>query len=87
MPGDDSRTGLRSLQPFDRHFELGSGTLAVIGSGEIGGKAHGLAMMQEIIDRDIASQFGPDIKVNIPTLAVIATEVLVKRLGVGFDEV
>ena len=65
---------LKSLRPFDRHFEPGTGTLAVIGSGEIGGKAHGLAMMQEIIDRDIASQFAPEIDVNIPTLAVVATD-------------
>jgi hypothetical protein len=64
----------RALAPFDRNFEPGTGSMTAMGSGSIGGKAQGLATMSELLHRDIDSQFVDVMQINIPTLAVIATD-------------
>jgi hypothetical protein len=59
---------------FDRHFFDGKETFTVIGDGRIGGKAQGLALINETIgDTFSEGRFGP-IDVNIPTLTVITTQ-------------
>jgi hypothetical protein len=62
------------VPPFERSFELGAGTLTVIGSGSIGGKAQGLATMRAVLDRDVGPRFADRVRVNIPTLVVIGTQ-------------
>jgi len=63
---------LESLTPFNRHFFTGKEKFTYIGNGSIGGKAHGLANIKDIL-ADLNSQFSPDFEINIPTLTVIAT--------------
>ena len=63
------------LVPFGRRYEVGSGEFTTIGSGEIGGKAHGLAhMKKDLLDRFDMGPF-PEFKLNIPTITVLATDV------------
>jgi len=64
----------KDITPFDRQFFAGLEKFTVIGSGELGGKARGLAAMKEILETNIAPLFLPDIHVAIPTLTVIATD-------------
>ena len=61
--------------PFDRHFFTGKEKFTLIGRGALGGKAHGLAVMEEILEIQITPRFLPEIHVGIPTLTVIATDV------------
>jgi hypothetical protein len=62
------------VTPFDRSFKLGVGTMAAIGSGSIGGKARGLAAMSDLLEREVNPRFGSIVRVNIPTLVVMATD-------------
>jgi phosphoenolpyruvate synthase/pyruvate phosphate dikinase len=62
-----------SLTAFDRHFFTGKEKFTCIGSGSIGGKAHGLANMKDILEKEIEPRFQAEVQVNIPTLTVIAT--------------
>ena len=64
----------RSLARFDRKFLSGSSKFTYIGSGSIGGKAHGLAHIKGIIESSLMDRFAPDITVEIPPLTVIATD-------------
>ncbi len=62
------------LPQFDRNFWDGTFRFTRIGSGSIGGKASGLIFVKDLL----ASHLGefsntPDIRINVPTLAVIAT--------------
>ena len=63
-----------NIARFDRHFFDSKEKFTYIGSGEIGGKAHGLAYMKDIIHDDVRPLFEPDIIVDIPTLTLITTE-------------
>ncbi len=63
----------KSLPQFDRHFFTGREKFTLIGRGELGGKARGLAVMEEILDQRLRGRFAPDIQVVIPTLTVITT--------------
>ena len=65
---------LGSLNRFDRHFFDGKDRFTYVGSGELGGKAHGLAHMKGILESDLMERFAPDIEVEIPTLMVITTD-------------
>ncbi len=62
------------LPLFDRAFWDGTFRFTRIGTGPIGGKASGLVFIKDLL----ASHLGefrntPDIEINVPTLAVIAT--------------
>ena len=63
-----------TLNSFDRHFFDGKDTFTYIGTGELGGKAHGLAHMKGVIESSLKDQYAPDIEVEIPTLTVITTD-------------
>ena len=61
------------LPPFDRRFLDGDTPFAVIGEGEIGGKARGLACAARLLaERFPGGRFG-DLRVEIPRFAVIGT--------------
>jgi len=64
----------RSLAQFNREFLKGGDKFTYIGSGSIGGKAHGLAHVKGIIESSLMDRFAPGISVEIPTLTVIATD-------------
>ncbi len=64
----------RSLARFNRKFLKGGDSFTYIGSGSIGGKAHGLAHIKGIIESSLMDRFAPDMAVEIPTLTVIATD-------------
>ena len=64
----------RSLPRFDRDFFKPGDRFTHIGSGELGGKAHGLAQMHGLIESKLKSAFAPAITVAIPSLTVITTE-------------
>ena len=63
-----------TLNRFDRHFFDGKDTFTYIGTGELGGKAHGLAHMKGVLESSLKDQYAPDIGVEIPTLTVITTD-------------
>jgi hypothetical protein len=62
------------LPLFDRNFWDGTFRFTRIGSGSIGGKASGLAQIKDLLAIHLPEfRNSPDIEVNVPTLAVIAT--------------
>ncbi|MBP1767381.1 MAG: response regulator receiver protein, partial [Candidatus Aminicenantes bacterium] len=66
--------GRPSLASFDRRFFTGKEKFTAIGRGSLGGKAHGLAGMKDILENRLAGRFRPEIEIQIPTLTVITTE-------------
>ena len=81
------------LPMFDRNFWDGTFRFTRIGSGSIGGKASGLVFIKDLLASNLA-EFGntPEITINVPTLAVIATGFfdeflqLNQLLDIGFEE-
>jgi len=63
------------LVPFSRDFFGSEEVLTYIGSGSIGGKASGLAVIKDKLASYFADGAFKDIKVGIPRLTVIATDV------------
>jgi len=64
------------LLPFNREGFLNSEhKITYIGSGAIGGKAHGLAKINHIIQNDLNGSRFPGIEVSIPAMTVIRTDV------------
>jgi hypothetical protein len=59
---------------FDRRFFTGREQFTAIGRGSLGGKAHGLARIRDILETKLAPSSRPEIEVAIPTLTVITTE-------------
>lgn len=65
----------RLLVPFDRNFFDPAHRFKVIGTGSLGGKAKGLAVVQGIISDTWDRSLFPDVEVSIPSLTVIRTDV------------
>src|SRR5512133_978054 len=63
------------LPVFDRNFWDGTFRFTRIGTGSIGGKASGLVFVKDLLASHLG-EFGqsPGIEINVPTLAVIATD-------------
>jgi hypothetical protein len=62
------------LPSFDRHFWNGVAPFTRIGTGELGGKASGLAFARDLLTNKIAASDFPGFEINVPTMAVIATD-------------
>src|SRR5579859_5559651 len=62
------------LPVFDRKFWDGTFRCTQIGSGAIGGKASGLVFIQDLLEQQIDHTSFPDVEINVPTMAVIATD-------------
>jgi hypothetical protein len=78
----------RRFDPFDRHFFDGRESFTRIGSGEVGGKAEGLALARETLVAGLDPAEFPGVTVSIPTLTVLGTEVFdAFLLENGLDEV
>lgn len=63
-----------SLTRFNRQFFNSEEKFTYIGSGELGGKAHGLASMRGVLQSKLGDSESHGISVAIPTLTVITTE-------------
>jgi len=70
-----STTTSSSIQPFDRKFYDRDIRIRSIGSGSIGGKAQGLALLNDLLSLDFERSEFPQIQINIPSLIVIRTGV------------
>ena len=62
------------LPVFDRKFWDGTFRCTQIGSGAIGGKASGLVFIKDLLAKQIDPTSFPDVEINVPTMAVIATD-------------
>ena len=60
---------------FDRKFFESDEDFTVVGGGELGGKARGLAAVRRILAETCPADGMPDVHVGIPRLTVLATEV------------
>jgi len=74
-PETTKQPTFKKLTPFDRKFVDDSGVFTYIGSGSIGGKGQGLAFMKETLASRIEAESFPGIRVNIPTLTVLTTDI------------
>jgi hypothetical protein len=68
-----TRTVAADLPVFDRNFWDDTFRFTRIGSGAMGGKATGLAFMRDFLASGLASTTFLNVEVNVPTMAVIAT--------------
>jgi len=67
---------MSSLYPhFDRHFLDSDKDFTVIGGGEIGGKAKGLAFARQLLAEACPPGMFREVEVGIPRLTVLATDV------------
>ncbi|MEW6050403.1 MAG: PEP/pyruvate-binding domain-containing protein [Candidatus Zixiibacteriota bacterium] len=73
MRGKGYNVSIDNLTHFDRHFFDGKETFTYIGTGELGGKAQGLAFVRDLLARRYDPNEFPQITVAVPTLAVVAT--------------
>lgn len=62
------------LPVFDRKFWDGTFRCTQIGSGSLGGKANGLVFIKDLLAKHIDAKSFPDVDINVPTMAVIATD-------------
>ena len=70
----DLKTVVADLPAFDRHFWDDTFRFTRIGTGALGGKASGLVIAKNLLEETIDASAFPDIDVNVPTMAVIATD-------------
>lgn len=63
------------LTPFDRSEMDPEARIRLIGTGEIGGKAQGLAILNSVFESNPISKEISDISVGIPKLTVLCTDV------------
>src|SRR3954471_9137188 len=69
-----AKTLAADLPVFDRNFWDGTFRFTRIGKGALGGKAAGLASIRDFLDAGFEREAFPGVEVNVPTMAVIATD-------------
>ena len=70
----DLHSVVAELPAFDRQFWDGTFHFTRIGTGALGGNASGLAFAKEMPARKIDASDFPGIEINVPTMAVVATD-------------
>src|SRR4030067_2599043 len=71
-----AKSSLRSrLIDFNRNFLDPDTPISCLGTGELGGKAEGLAFISDILHSELDQEKFPDIKVEIPSMAILVTDV------------
>src|SRR4030042_3085613 len=71
-----AKSSLRSrLIDFNRKFLDPDTPISCLGTGELGGKAEGLAFISDILHSELDQEKFPDIKVEIPSMAILCTDV------------
>jgi hypothetical protein len=63
------------IGPFDRRFYDSDKRISSIGEGSLGGKAQGLALLNDLISFDFEVSAFPEIEINVPSMTVIRTAV------------
>jgi hypothetical protein len=81
MTSAENRVALSDLTRFDRKFFNSSDRFTYISSGELGGKALGLASIDRFLKTRFDHEEFPQIEVSIPTLTVITTEMFDKFMS------
>ncbi len=66
---------LQKLVPFDRISNDPADRIRVIGSGEIGGKARGLVLLDQLLSSDQLKPIYGDVTVGVPALTVLRSGV------------
>jgi len=66
---------LNNTSEFNRKFFNSSERATYIGTGEIGGKAHGLVFINEILKKEISKEEFAQIDVHIPRFTVLRTNI------------
>lgn len=66
---------MHKLVPFDRNYNDPTERIRVIGSGEIGGKARGLVLLNQLLSFNQGKPFSEDISVGVPNMTVIRSDV------------
>ena len=61
------------LVPFNRQSNDPGVRIRVIGSGEIGGKAHGLVILDSLFAADHFSESFPEVSLGVPPLTILRT--------------
>jgi len=64
----------RELVRFNRHFFTADEKFTYMGSGSLGGKAHGLARMRGLLESAIWDEFSAAMRVGLPATTVICTD-------------
>ncbi len=75
MSDSDDRLLNTPLGQFDRRFYDSDQRISTIGAGSIGGKAQGLALLNDLIEHDFETAEFPQVQINVPAMTVIRTEV------------
>lgn len=68
-------TPLQELVPFNRNNNDPAVRIRVIGSGEIGGKARGLVLLDQLLSSEELKPIYGDISVGVPSMTVLRTSV------------
>lgn len=69
------RLATAQIEPFDRRFYDSDKRISSIGPGSLGGKAQGLALLNDLISYDFDSSPFPEIEISVPSMTVIRTGV------------
>jgi hypothetical protein len=70
------KSSLRSRSvDFSRNFLDPATPISCLGTGEMGGKAEGLAFIRDILHSELDQEKLSDIKVEIPSMAILCTDV------------
>jgi len=86
MSRKPSRLLVDKIGPFDRRFYDSDKRISSIGTGSLGGKAQGLALINDLILYDFDSSAFPEVDINVPSMTVIRTGVfdaLMERNSLG----
>lgn len=75
MNTNSELTPLQELAPFDRYSNDPADRIRVIGSGEIGGKARGLVLLDQLLSSDQLKSIYGDISVGVPVMTVLRSDV------------
>ena len=70
----EAKPAFTDLPVFDRNFWDGTFRFTRIGSGALGGKASGLVFIKDLLVAAVDPSTHPGVEVNVPTMAVIATD-------------
>jgi hypothetical protein len=77
-----NKSSLRSRSiDFNRNFLDPDTPISCLGTGELGGKAEGLASISDILHSELDQEKLPDIKVEIPSMAILCTDVFDSFMG------
>jgi hypothetical protein len=75
MNKEQESNQLPQLEPFERQTHDPGIRIRVMGSGEIGGKAHGLVILNNLFAADQFQDQYPDVSLGVPALTILRTDV------------